>query len=342
MKILLLMYHSAGVGDMLRASASWRAIKDRFKSAELHLLFLSKDLGYVSERLISKHHLLSSSHVLDKRELSLRGFRKFFKKLDEVIEKVKPDMMIDLEPHELTGPVISLYLRIRHGIKTVGVNEFPLRGLFYTISSPPSRKVMRSYDYTDRFFTVLKALGIERNNIPIELEETEIALSFKKSFRKMFDIPEDKPLLGLNIGCGTPDALWRRPKLELIRKLMDPLQRATSSFLILTGAEFEKDINQAFLQHYTMPAVDLAGKTDILELPGLIRSCRLFISTDSGPYHMSVALRVPTLGLFVRNYSISAPHKHPWVENVVLEKEQDVDTAFMKGYMLFKSTLQNS
>jgi len=47
-KILLIMVHSAGVGDMLRASASWRALKNKFPTADLHLLFLTKDPGYVS------------------------------------------------------------------------------------------------------------------------------------------------------------------------------------------------------------------------------------------------------------------------------------------------------
>jgi ADP-heptose:LPS heptosyltransferase len=38
-KILLIMVHSAGVGDMLRTSASWRALKNKFPTADLHLLF---------------------------------------------------------------------------------------------------------------------------------------------------------------------------------------------------------------------------------------------------------------------------------------------------------------
>jgi ADP-heptose:LPS heptosyltransferase len=46
----------------------------------------------------------------------------------------------------------------------------------------------------------------------------------------------------------------------------------------------------------------LAGKTNILELVGLIKACRLFISYDSGPYHMGVALKVPTLGVFVKDF----------------------------------------
>jgi len=80
-KILLIMGHSAGVGDMLRASASWRALKNKFPTADLHLLFLTKDPGYVSETLISKHHLLASFHTLDKRLKRSEGLDRVFQGL---------------------------------------------------------------------------------------------------------------------------------------------------------------------------------------------------------------------------------------------------------------------
>jgi ADP-heptose:LPS heptosyltransferase len=85
-KILLIMGHSAGIGDMLRASASWRALKNKFPTADLHLLFLTKDPGYVSETLISKHHLLASFHTLDKRLKSLKDWIEFFKGFDKLVK----------------------------------------------------------------------------------------------------------------------------------------------------------------------------------------------------------------------------------------------------------------
>jgi len=214
-EILMLVGHSAGVGDLLRASASWRALKNRFPESNLHLLFLTKDRGYVSERLISKHHLLSSFHVIDKRIKGLKDWKRFIREFEEVLNIVKPDFIIDVEPHGLKSSILCLYAHLRHKIPTLGVAEIPFRKFFYSMSSPPSRKVLKTSDYTDRYFVVLKALGIDRNNIPIELEETEEAVSFRKNFRKSVGIQEEANLVGLNIGCGTPDALWKRPNLRL-------------------------------------------------------------------------------------------------------------------------------
>jgi len=87
-KILMIMGHSAGIGDLLRGSASWRALKNKFPESELHLLFLTKDKGAPSERLISKHHLLNSFQVIDKRIKGFRDWLRFFKEFDSVIRKV--------------------------------------------------------------------------------------------------------------------------------------------------------------------------------------------------------------------------------------------------------------
>jgi ADP-heptose:LPS heptosyltransferase len=88
--------------------------------------------------------------------------------------------------------------------------------------------------------------------------------------------------------------------------------------LVLTGAAFEQDINRDFLSRLgpSGPVVDLAGRTSLLELTGAIAACRLFISSDSGPYHMAVGLRVPTLALF-RWPSPQHYHHYAWVESQV-------------------------
>jgi ADP-heptose:LPS heptosyltransferase len=178
-------------------------------------------------------------------------------------------------------------------------------------------------------------LALKGKGLPIELEETQEGRQFRETMRSRFSIPENVPLLGLNIGCGTPDALWRRPNLELLREAIQKVQQATSSFLVLSGADFETDVNERFLEGYHLPALNLAGKTHILELAGLIKACRLFISSDSGPYHMGVALKVPTLGVFVKDFPY-AYHNHPWVRNVVLQSHQDIEKFISSALELWK------
>jgi ADP-heptose:LPS heptosyltransferase len=224
----------------------------------------------------------------------------------------------------------------RVGAATVGIAEFPGRGLFYSHAAPSTRAyrarhgLPEAMDYTERDFVALGALGIERDGRPIELEPTAEAAAFGAALRQRLGIAEGTPLLGLNIGCGTPDAAIKRPPLPLISELVAHVQRQHPVTLVLTGAPFERDVNEAFAalhrQRVDAPIHDLAGATDLPQLAGVISQCRLFISTDSGPYHMAVALRVPTLALFNRD-DPRHYHHDAWVRCVQFRETADVAPA---------------
>lgn len=336
---------SAGIGDILRSSASWKALKNKFPQTDLYLIFFTKNPGYVSEPLISRHHLLKGFFVIDKRTKGLKEWIKFLREIGEIAETVNPDLIIDFEPHGLRTSIVSLLIRLKYRISSIGVNEVPLRGLFYSLCSVSTKKFAkkRSLDYplniSYRDFVALSALEIERNGIPIELEETSEGKIFRTEFRNKFGIHEDAGILGVNIGCGTPDALHKRPDLKLLSSLVGCLQREYKFTVVLTGAEFEKGINEEFIglhsKNHPDTICDLAGKTSLLELTGFIKGCNMFVSTDSGPYHMAVALRVPTIAVFNENNKIHF-HYHPWVRCVVMLTEADVAAAINKAAELLK------
>jgi ADP-heptose:LPS heptosyltransferase len=335
-KILVIKAHSAGIGDILRSSAAWRALRNAFPGVQLHLLFLSKEPGYASESLMSRHHLLDGFCVVDKRTKGAVGWRTFLGRIEETVKRMRPDLIVDAEPHGLRTSLVSLWLRLRLGVRTVGIGEVPFRGLFYGAASVSSRKFARQrgldfpLEYTNRDFVSLSALGIERGGIPIELEETAEGASFRSEFREKFGIPADARILGVNIGCGTPDALHKRPDLPLLSAIVGNLQKKYGFCVVLTGAAFEKDVNMQFIkmhaENYPHHLFDLAGETGLPELTGLIRSCTFFISTDSGPYHMAVALRVPTLAIFTTENRVHFHHE-PWVRCVMLARGEDVTPA---------------
>ncbi len=333
-RILMIKGYSAGVGDLLRSSAAWRALKNRFPSTDLNFLFLTKDPGYVSETLISRHHLLKNFFVVDKRTSGLRDWGNFLNGIAKVMDAVNPDLVIDFDPHGLRTSIVSIWMRLKYSVVTVGINQFPFRRLFYTICSPSTRQFASHrglecpLEISCRDFVALSALGIERDRIPIELEETHEGEAFRKTIRAKYGIAGDAHILGVNIGCGTPDARHKRPDLTLLSEIVEYIGRKYGFTVVLSGADFEKDINEEFiglLRKRTYCAVhNLAGETDLLELAGLIKACDMFVSTDSGPYHMAVALRIPTLAIFNKDSRVHS-HSHPWVSCSLLRSEDDID-----------------
>jgi ADP-heptose:LPS heptosyltransferase len=237
-------------------------------------------------------------------------------------ERTRPDLVIDFEPHGLRTSILAWWVGLRAKAPTVGIAQVPLRRAFYTLAAPGMRRYAElrglpfPIEYTERDFVALAALGIERNGMPIELRECEVARAFHA--RLLAQAGTERPLLGLNIGCGLAGSTHRRPDMELIARLTRELVQRHGFDLVMTGAPFESEINEEFLRRFPVPAkvTNLAGKTSIRELTGAIAACRMLISGDSGPYHMGVALRIPTLALFNFPNPVHY-HHHPWIQCLV-------------------------
>lgn len=324
--ILLLKGHSAGVGDLLRSSAAWRALQNQCPETRLHLAFFTREPGYTSEELISRHHLLRSFHVRPKWPDTVRAWQEAIRWFFQVVRETQADLIIDCETNGIRTSLLAWLSRARFGVATVGVAEVPGRGLFYRRSAPRRADYARArglslpLNYAERDFVALAALGIERQGQAIEVRETPEATAFREQLFTRFPLPTGIPLIGLHLGCGTPGALERRPDLELMRQLLHWLQYEQGCSVVLTGAPFEREVNEELLRGYTpptgLPVVNTAGHTRLIELPGVIRACSLFVSADTGPYHLAVGLRVPTVAVFNVRYP-EAEHIHPWVRCVL-------------------------
>jgi ADP-heptose:LPS heptosyltransferase len=332
-RILMLKGDSAGIGDILRSSAAWRALKNVFPKTELHLALFTWEPSYASISLIARHHLLQSFRAVDKRICVWRAWPRFWAWANDTAQAVKPDLVIDFETAGVYSAMAAWRLSAASGAVTLGIGEYPPRGAFFDVASVSKAEFARQrglefpLEYCYRDFVSLSALKIERNGIGIELEETDEGRIFRESMRERFRIPPDARMIGLNIGCGTPDAKGRRPDLKLLCALVQELQKMHGAVVVLTGAKFEADVNQEFIGLWPANGrsclFDLAGETSLLQLTGLIRACDLFISTDSGPYHMGVALKVPSLAIFRGRNRVHFHHEKN-VRCVVLTKEQHI------------------
>jgi ADP-heptose:LPS heptosyltransferase len=339
--ILIIKAHSLGVGDVLRASASWRVLHERWPRARLHLLFLSKHPGYVTESLIREHPLLSSARFMTIRQgdPSQSGARRvpwrtLVREVRALCRALKPDLIIDTESAGLRTAALTWLGAQACGATTVGVAQFPLRGCFYDLSAPSTKAYMARrglqapMDYTHRDFVPLAALGLERQGTPIELAVTPAGAIYQAGLlaelsQRRLSLPGAGhwPVLGLNIGCGTPDAAPKRPDLDVLVESLAQLHAQWPHLLVLCGAGFEREINQDFMQRYqarhgsTQHMIDQAGTGSLSELTGLIAACDAFVSSDSGPYHMAVGLKVPTVVWFVIDEPASL-HAAPWCHDV--------------------------
>jgi ADP-heptose:LPS heptosyltransferase len=350
--ILMIKGHSAGIGDILRSSAAWRRLKDAFPEAGLHLLMLTREPGYASETLMAKHHLLAGFKTVDKRTNGFAGWKRLLEETGAFARACQPDLIIDFEPNGTRTSLVAWWLARQFGAPTVGVNQVLMRGLFYTRSSvsfpayAAARNMVIPMDYTERDFVALTALGIERNGTPIELAETEDARQCRLAFRSRFGLSENTHLLGLSIGCGTPGAASKRPSYELLSKIVAHAQIVHKLQLVVgIGAPFESHLDREFLeihkQNSSLPVINAEGKLGLLNTVGLINACSLFISGDSGPYHMAVGLKTRALAIFNFNTRPSY-HHHPWVRCVIAPKLDALPQLIQAADELMRDPVRNA
>ncbi len=330
--IVMIKSHSLGVGDLLRSSAAWRVLKNRWPNAELHLVFLSKHPGYPTQGLIAQHPLLTSAHfitVSDKDPSHPKAqkvpFKKVWSTFQDVLQAVRADMVIDFEPYGLKTSLLTWLAHQSRGVTTWGIAQFPGRSFFYQHSSPSVKSFAQRHglnlpmDYTNRDFVVLSGLGLERGTTPIEMQVTQEGREWQTQHQQRWK--NGLPVIGLNIGCGTPDAMVKRPDLNHLAHCFQQLLLRQPATILLSGAPFEKDVNHAFtaLLKKLQPevcVVDAAGETTLSGSTGLIDACDVFISTDSGPYHMAVAMRKPTLVWFTYA-EVTSFHDNEWCRRLI-------------------------
>ena len=326
--ILLIKSHSMGIGDLLRSSAAWSALKARWPDTRLHLLMLSKHSGYATEAFIRSHHLLASAHFVTVKTgdpgQDRQPSRPRVQVWAEVVQRLKDqpvDLIIDCESGGMRTALLTWWLGRIKRAQRVGIAQFPLRRLCYDLVAPSGPRYAARLglplpiDYTERDFVALAALGIARNGTRITLKSAAAGQAWR----------HDHPLLAgagqsivvLNIGCGTEDAIPKRPELPKLVACLVALYAQQPFALHLSGADFEREVNQTFrglfstamAQHgWQAEVVDWAGRLSLDELTGLLGQADVVVSSDSGPYHMAVALGVPTLCWF--NFD-TPPSYHP-------------------------------
>jgi heptosyltransferase II len=140
-------------------------------------------------------------------------------------------------------------------------------------------------------------LGASPEPLPPQLFVTpgEIAAVNKK-----FGLSEiERPLLGLNPGAEYgPAKRW--PVDKFIAAAREVQQQTNCTWLVFGGKADEAIARRIESAIPSPPTAILAfaGKTSLRELMALLKICRVLLTNDSGPMHVSAALGVPVVAPF--------------------------------------------
>ncbi|HSH72226.1 MAG TPA: glycosyltransferase family 9 protein [Methylophilaceae bacterium] len=115
--------------------------------------------------------------------------------------------------------------------------------------------------------------------------------------------------IGMHLGChgiNKKDVWlpWYRPHHEKLWPIKQFIELANGlklkypqSQIVLTGGENEQILAHQFKQHIP-DAIDLTGKTNLLELAAVMEKLAVYVSPDTGTMHAACAMNTPLVALF--------------------------------------------
>jgi ADP-heptose:LPS heptosyltransferase len=97
-----------------------------------------------------------------------------------------------------------------------------------------------------------------------------------------------------------PSARWETKRWPAARfaQLADALAAKEGIRIIIVGSGSEASRTDEMARHIAQTAVDLTGKTDLLQLAALLRRSDLLVTNDSGPMHLAAAVGTPVVAIF--------------------------------------------
>ena len=145
---------------------------------------------------------------------------------------------------------------------------------------------------TDRSLELLIPLGIHKPKVRWQLPLSASSRAWATRWRRTI---KSNKLAVLNPGATWPSKLWEADRFAATaRYLRDRYQYHS----VAVWGTFDERLMAEDIVAKSKGAVTLAPDTDLHHLGALIETAHLFISGDTGPLHMSVAVGTDTIGLY--------------------------------------------
>ena len=301
----ILVIHLMHLGDLMLVTPVLRTLRCTYPTARITLLADEKLADIVCENQNVDRCLFIDKKGKDR---SLFGLLRFAWRL----RREKYDLVISLHRNERP----SLLAALSGGRRIVGYAK-PGFSLFFDAVSPNRNLDMHE---VHSHYMALREAGVIRAVYDAGLEmwvppaaEAEAARLFAAHFA-----PEDK-VIALNIG-----ASWRTKRwVDAYFASVADTYLTRGYHIAVLGGPMDVDIVHdciAQMKEKESPHLHIfTGKVSLGVLAGLLRRCILFITTDSGPMHIGVAMHVPLVCMFgaspipgfypydSRDFSIRAP-----------------------------------
>lgn len=276
----ILIVRLSAIGDCILSVPVLNAIRRNFPQARI---------GWVVERaaaqLIQGHSALDDLFVVSKQ--AFRSPRQLWTLATE-LRNWRPDTTIDLQ-----GLTKSSLIAWLSGAKQrLGLHRDQFDGregscfLNNCLYQPESSHIV------NRSLELLRLLGVNDSKIIYNMPEHGADAMYAQQAIAAMQL--EGRFAMINVGAGWVSKIW--PSSRYARVAQHLGEHWGMPSMVLWAGEKEREAAEEVVALSAGHAV-LAPSTTLSQLGSLIRCAKLFVGSDTGPMHLSVAVGTPTVGL---------------------------------------------
>lgn len=276
----ILIVRLSAIGDCILSVPVLNSIRRNFPDARI---------GWVIERapsqLIQDHSALDEMFIVSKR--AFKSPRELLA-LATNLRQWKPDTTIDLQG--LTKSSLIAWLSGAKSRLGFHRDKFDGRELSCFLNNRLYKP--ESEHLVDRGLELLRLLGVHDSKVAFDLPEQEINSSFAE--QTVASLQLEGRFAIINVGAGWVSKIWPSNRYATIAKHLG--EHWGMPCLVVWSGEKEKFTAEQVVAGSGGHAT-LSPATTLSQLGSLIRRSSLFVGSDTGPMHLSVANGTPTIGL---------------------------------------------
>lgn len=169
---------------------------------------------------------------------------------------------------------------------------------------------------TQRYLDVVRTIGIDVEDDEPEVFIDEAGKVWVDEYIRNNNLNDNKPIIGINPGAATSYRRWPADKFAILGNM---LHDAYDCRILITTGPQEGELAQQVSSLLKNSPLILDNVTP-MQLAAILQRCDLYISNDTGPMHLSTAVKTPTIALF--GGSNPTQWGPPWGGHTVLAKEE--------------------
>jgi len=320
-----IIFQLGHLGDLILSEPFLRNLRKNNEGKKITLVvgpwnrILAESIPWIDDVLIFDNYLYSRNSKL--------SFFSFLKQLIKFLRKVnraKYDVGIDLRGH-----INSLYLLYLSNIKELIGFSYAKQGLFLDKKIPFRDDVYES----DRLLSLFPLLGYKIHDSEIKFDLDEADLNKAKTYLKQSGVEPNEKLI--MVFPGAP-YLPRRWPINNFALLLDTITEKGLGRPIVVGGKKDQAVVKSVIAAAKHPPAFWVDN-DLMMLAALISLADVFISNDTGPMHLAVALSKPTIALFgPGNYQRWAPKQG---QNISIKAQVDCSPCKLTGDVCANPTI---